>query len=126
MDVCRGIEQLLPGCIKLVQPGMLLGIFKITLYYMQPNEAPSYWKKGLAFEAAECVVSAAFNDHAIHRIVARAYRSDTRSIVLMKRLGMVYDRVLDSTPVDEIVLFSLNLLGHSQRAFSSPPTLNEI
>ena len=68
---------------------------------------PTYWKKGLAFEAAECVVSAAFNEHGISRIVARAYRANTRSIALMKRLGMTFDRVLDTNSVGEIVLYRL-------------------
>lgn len=73
---------------------------------------PEHWKKGLAFEAAECVVSAAFNKHAIHRIVARAYRANASSVALMERLGMVFDRVLNTNPVGEIVLFSLNKSDH--------------
>ena len=68
---------------------------------------PSYWKQGLAFEAAERVVSAAFSKHSCHRVVARAYRTNTNSIVLMERLGMVFERVLDSNSADEIVLYSI-------------------
>lgn len=75
---------------------------------------PGYWKKGLALEAAECVVSAAFEEHGISRIVARAYRDNKSSVVLMERLGMVFDRVLDTSPVGEIVLFSLDNSNHSQ------------
>lgn len=74
---------------------------------------PAYWKKGLAFEAAECVVSAAFKEHAIRRIVARAYRANTSSVVLMERLGMVFERVLDTNPLGEIFLFSLNKSDHT-------------
>ena len=73
---------------------------------------PAYWKKGLAFEAAECVVGAAFEVHGISRIVARAYRANTSSIVLMERLGMEFNRVLDTNSVGDIVLFSLDNLNH--------------
>ena len=66
---------------------------------------PEYWKKGLAFEAAECVVNAAFEVHDFTRIVARAYRNNTSSIALMRRLGMVFDRVLDTNHLGDIVLF---------------------
>ena len=67
---------------------------------------PAYWKKGIAFEAAENVVAAAYEDHGIGRIVARAYRENTSSIRLMERLGMVFDRVLESNSHGEIVLYS--------------------
>ena len=69
---------------------------------------PECWKKGLAFEAAECVLNAAFDAYGITRVVARAYRANTSSVVLMERLGMIFDRVLDTTPVGEIVLFRLD------------------
>ena len=69
---------------------------------------PNYWKQGLAREAAECVIDAAFENYGINRIVARAYRSNTNSIVLMERLGMVLDRVLETNSVGEIVLYSLD------------------
>ena len=55
----------------------------------------AYWRKGIAFEAAERVVSAAFEEHGLRRIVARAYRSNTRSVALMERLDMTFDRLLD-------------------------------
>lgn len=69
---------------------------------------PSYWKQGFAFEAANCVVRAAFETHAITRIVARAYRENSTSIVLMERLGMTFDRVLDSKPIGDVVLYRLD------------------
>ncbi|MEM9441393.1 MAG: GNAT family N-acetyltransferase [Pseudomonadota bacterium] len=68
---------------------------------------PAHWQKGLAFEAAERVVRAAFDDYRIRRIVARAYRANTRSIALMERLGMTFDRLLEPGPVGAIVLFVL-------------------
>ncbi|MGI9491675.1 MAG: GNAT family N-acetyltransferase [Geminicoccaceae bacterium] len=82
---------------------------------------PAYWRKGLAFEAAERVLEAAFNEHAIRRIVARAYRSNIRSIVLMERLGMTFDRALDPGPAGDIVLFGLDPSGcASSPAIPSP------
>ena len=69
---------------------------------------PAFWRQGLAFEAAVQVVKAAFEVHDIHRIVARAYRSNTRSTALMKRLGMTFDRSLDPGPAGEVVLFGLD------------------
>ena len=73
---------------------------------------PEYWKKGLAFEAAERALSAAFEIHEINRIVARAYRANTSSVVLMERLGMAFDRVLDTNTVGEIVLYSIENSNH--------------
>ena len=67
---------------------------------------PEYWKKGLASEAAACVLEAAFEVHGIKRIVARAYRDNTPSIALMQRLDMVFDRVLESNSVGDIVLYT--------------------
>lgn len=69
---------------------------------------PAYWKKGLAFEAAECVVAAAREDLGVGRIVARAYRENTNSIKIMDRLGMVFDRVLETNSHGEIVLYSID------------------
>ncbi len=74
---------------------------------------PAFWKQGLAFEAAEYVISAAFNEHAIERIVARAYRANTSSVLLMERLGMVFNRVLETNAVGEIVLYSLDKSDHT-------------
>lgn len=69
---------------------------------------PAFWRKGLAWEAAERVVSAAFREHDLHRIVARAYRSNLRSITLMERLGMSFLRDLEPGPAGDILLFGLD------------------
>lgn len=69
---------------------------------------PAYWKKGLALEAAERTVSAAFEEHDINGLVARAYRANQSSIKLMERLGMVYDRVLESNTSGEVVLYRID------------------
>ncbi|MEM7443949.1 MAG: GNAT family N-acetyltransferase [Pseudomonadota bacterium] len=69
---------------------------------------PSHWGQGLAYEAAERVARAAFQDHGITRIVARAYSKNARSIGLMERLGMTYDRLLDPGPEGDIALYFLD------------------
>ena len=70
---------------------------------------PTQWGKGLAYEAAARVVHAAFAVHRIQRIVARVYRSNARSISLIDRLGMEFDRLLDHGPAGDIALFRLDL-----------------
>jgi len=70
---------------------------------------PAQWGQGLATEAADRVVRVAFAVHRINRIVARTYRSNTRSISLIDRLGMTFDRLLDPGPAGEIALFQLDL-----------------
>ena len=70
---------------------------------------PTQWGKGLATEAAGRVVQVAFAVHRINRIVARTYRSNTRSISLIDRLGMTFDRLLDPGAAGEIALFQLDL-----------------
>lgn len=69
---------------------------------------PAYWGRGFAFEAAEQVVDCAFSKHALNGLVARVYRSNERSIKLIERLGMSYDRPLDTNAVGEVLLFSIN------------------
>lgn len=66
---------------------------------------PDHWGKGYAFEAAEHVLGAAFKEHALEKVVARAYNANTRSIDLMKWLGMKYDRLLDTTAIGDISLY---------------------
>jgi RimJ/RimL family protein N-acetyltransferase len=69
---------------------------------------PDFWGKGLASEAAKRVVHAAFEDHGLERIVARAYRANTRSIVLIERLGMTFDRLIAPGPAGDIALYKLD------------------
>lgn len=69
---------------------------------------PAYWGRGFAFEAAEQVVGSAFSEHGLNHLVARVYSSNERSINLIERLGMRYDRPLDTNTVGEVLLFSAN------------------
>lgn len=78
---------------------------------------PSYWGRGYASEAATRAVDAAFKEHSIKRLVARVYDTNERSINLMKRLGMTYDKVLDTNGIGEVLLFHTDqdtYLKHSE------------
>lgn len=79
---------------------------------------PAYWRKGIAFEAAQRVVSAAFEEHDLRRIVARAYRSNARSVALIERLGMTFSRLLDPGPIGEVALFALESPKGADRRIS--------
>lgn len=70
--------------------------------------APAHWRKGLAFEAAEHVVGAAFVTHGLSRVVARAYQANGRSIRLMERLGMCFERRLDAGSMGDVVLYAID------------------
>lgn len=69
---------------------------------------PCHWGKGYASEAAVKVLDVAFSEHALERIVARAYRQNERSISLMKRLGMVFERTLDTNSIGEVLLYQID------------------
>lgn len=66
---------------------------------------PAHWGKGYASEAAEKVLDVAFSAHDLERVVARACRKNERSIKLMKRLGMVFERSLKTNAISEVMLY---------------------
>lgn len=76
---------------------------------------PTHWGMGLASEAAERVIAAAFEVHALPRIVARAYSANTRSTDLMTRLGLTFDRMLEPGSPGEVVLFGMDPPNRSGR-----------
>jgi RimJ/RimL family protein N-acetyltransferase len=58
---------------------------------------PAYWGKGYATEAARTMVSYAFDELELERIVATTENDNVRSMAVMKRLGMTIGR----NPSDE-------------------------
>jgi ribosomal-protein-alanine N-acetyltransferase len=58
---------------------------------------PKQWGKGYATEAARAMVSYAFDELELERIVATTEHDNLRSIAVMKRLGMTIER----NPLDE-------------------------
>lgn len=69
--------------------------------------APSHWHQGFGIEAARCTLQAGFERHSLSSIVARAYRANTRSIALMEKLGMRFDRLLGHGPMGGIDLYRI-------------------
>ena len=53
---------------------------------------PEHWRKGYATEAAAAMVSYAFSQLRLRRIVATTENDNTRSIGVMRRLGMRLER----------------------------------
>jgi ribosomal-protein-alanine N-acetyltransferase len=53
---------------------------------------PDHWGKGYATEAARAMVSYAFDELELARIVATTENDNERSIAVMKRLGMTIER----------------------------------
>ena len=56
---------------------------------------PSRWGRGLATEAARSIIRYAFDHLGFERIESAADVPNTRSVRLMERLGMVFDRRTD-------------------------------
>lgn len=75
---------------------------------------PTYWGQNYAFEAANHVLDNAHSNHLLQRLVARAYRANTRSTKLMERLGMRYDSILETNSIGEVVLYAVNLPAKDQ------------
>ena len=53
---------------------------------------PEHWRKGYATEAAAAMVSYAFSQLRLRRIVATTENDNTRSVGVMRRLGMRLER----------------------------------
>lgn len=52
---------------------------------------PSFWKKGIATEAASAVIKYAFEEMNLHRIKAESEDDNPGSIATLKKLGFVYE-----------------------------------
>ena len=71
---------------------------------------PGYREAGYAFEAAQATVEVARSDLKLSRIVAFTAMNNTRSIKLLERLGMAFDRMVDLPPDGKkINLYGCNL-----------------
>jgi [ribosomal protein S5]-alanine N-acetyltransferase len=53
-----------------------------------------YWGQGYAFEAATAVLDWGFRQHGLQRIVAVVHPENTRSIALVNRLGMRFEKIV--------------------------------
>lgn len=57
--------------------------------------AKKYWRQGYASEAADKMIEAAFDDPAISRIVGIVDPTNHRSVCMLERLGMIYEREIE-------------------------------
>lgn len=92
------------------------------LYELGYTFFPNAWGKGYATEASKAVLHRAFEEWGLDEVVAVADREHIRSIRVMEKLGMQFERN-DVFYEKECVLYSIvkkKLIQPSTRPFSSP------
>jgi len=71
---------------------------------------PGYREAGYAFEAAQATIELARSDLKLSHIVAFTAANNTRSIKLLEKLGMAFDRMIDlPAGGDSVKLYSCSL-----------------
>ncbi len=65
---------------------------------------PAYERKGYAYEAASAVMDHAFNELGLPQVAAITDPSNQRSIALLKKLGMLFSKMIRSGD-QELILF---------------------
>lgn len=73
--------------------------------------APEYWRKGLATEAARAVMLYGFEDLNLLRIVSIAQPPNQRSIRVMEKLGMHFEKMSTDHRGIEVVYYAKDKLG---------------
>ena len=73
---------------------------------------PAYREAGYAFEAAQATIELARSDLKLSHIVAFTAANNSRSIKLLEKLGMAFDRIID-LPADgkRVKLYGCSLIG---------------
>lgn len=90
----------------------LCGLIKRdTLDYVDIGYAflPAHWGRGYAEEAARATLDYARDSLKIKRIVAIVTPANTRSIRLLEKIGLRYDRDFQASPGDITSLFAADL-----------------
>ncbi len=92
----------------------LIGICGLSVLN-QPDEieigwwlAPEYWGKGLATKVAQAVMSYGFEHLNLQRIVSIAQPSNQRSIQVMEKLGMHFEKMSTDRCGIEVVYYARN------------------
>jgi ribosomal-protein-alanine N-acetyltransferase len=85
-------EQWLNWIIQAPESNVCMGFIQATIHTPTTGDfafvlGPSYWARGLAYEAAVPVLHTLFTDHAIRSLFAIADERNVRSISLLTRLG---------------------------------------
>jgi len=81
--------------VELTAQGILIGDCYLKIEFEDPRQAeigftfgPEYQGQGFATEAVSAILNYAFGDLGVHRVIGSADARNTRSMALMKRLGM--------------------------------------
>ena len=72
---------------------------------------PEFWGQGYALEAAMAVLEYGHYAHELTRILAIVAPGNERSIRVLERCGMRYERMFAMTETDEVKLFSREFSG---------------
>ena len=78
--------------------GKMVGTCGFTSFHCTHDSAevgyvlnPSYWGKGIAREALECILRFGFEDLGLHRIEAKFMKGNERSRRVMEKAGMTFE-----------------------------------
>jgi ribosomal-protein-alanine N-acetyltransferase len=92
--------------------GTLIGICGLSLMN-EPDEVeigwwltPSYWGKGLATEAAQAVMNYGFDHLKLTKIISIAQPANHRSIRVMEKLGMHFEKMSTDRHGIEVVYYA--------------------
>jgi len=72
---------------------------------------PEHWGQGYAFEAASAVLEYGHYAHELMRIVAIVNPGNERSIRVLERCGMKFERMFPMSEKDEVKLFAREFSG---------------
>lgn len=74
---------------------------------------PEFWGQGYALEAAAAVLEYGHYAHELTRIVAIVSPGNERSIRVLERCGMAFERMFDLNENDQVKLFAREFSGRS-------------
>ena len=70
---------------------------------------PEHWRKGYAYEAVSAVLDYAQRTHGLQRVLAITSVDNDRSIRVLEKVGMKFERLLQLSETNEVRLFSRQL-----------------
>ncbi len=72
---------------------------------------PEHWGKGYALEAASAVLKYGHHEHRLPRILAITSPDNERSIQVLQKCGMHFQRFIEMAEQDQVKLFALEFVG---------------
>lgn len=72
---------------------------------------PEHWGKGYALEAASAVLKYGHREHRLPRILAITSPDNERSIQVLQKCGMHFQRSIEMAEQDQVKLFALEFVG---------------